>query len=283
MITNVVKLMNFLKVKKVIISTTEIPSMIRTCQSSVFSNLKMINYNLVHGERGGKYMSYHIGLVEDDKNIQDIVVAYLKKEGYQITVLDNAEDGWTLWENNPPDMWVLDIMLPGMDGYEFCRKIRNESDVPIIIISAKDEEIDKILGLELGSDDYLTKPFSPRELIARIKRLFKRVQPKSLDKEADDRVKVDQLLVYKNERRVFFEGIEYETTAKEYDMLLLLAENPNRAFSREELLVKVWGDDYFGSDRAVDDLMKRIRKKMENIPLETVWGFGYRLRKDEEA
>ncbi len=283
MITNVVRLMNFLKVKKVIISTAEIPSMIRTCQSSVFSNLKMINYNLVHGERGGKYMSYHIGLVEDDKNIQDIVVAYLKKEGYQITVLDNAEDGWTLWENNPPDMWVLDIMLPGMDGYEFCRKIRNESDVPIIIISAKDEEIDKILGLELGSDDYLTKPFSPRELIARIKRLFKRVQPKSLDKEADDRVKVDQLLVYKNERRVFFEGIEYETTAKEYDMLLLLAENPNRAFSREELLIKVWGDDYFGSDRAVDDLMKRIRKKMENIPLETVWGFGYRLRKDEEA
>ncbi|GEN88241.1 response regulator transcription factor [Oceanobacillus sp. FSL W8-0428] len=229
-------------------------------------------------------MSYHIGLIEDDKNIQDIVVAYLKKEGYQVTVLDNAEDGWTLWENNPPDMWVLDIMLPGMDGYEFCKKIRNESDVPIIIISAKDEEIDKILGLELGGDDYLTKPFSPRELIARIKRLFKRVQPKSImDKEADDRVKVDQLLVYKNERRVFFEGIEYETTAKEYDMLLLLAENPNRAFSREELLVKVWGDDYFGSDRAVDDLMKRIRKKMENIPLETVWGFGYRLRKDEEA
>lgn len=229
-------------------------------------------------------MSYHIGLIEDDKNIQDIVVAYLKKEGYQVTVLDNAEDGWILWENNPPDMWVLDIMLPGMDGYEFCKKIRNESDVPIIIISAKDEEIDKILGLELGGDDYLTKPFSPRELIARIKRLFKRVQPKSImDKEADDRVKVDQLLVYKNERRVFFEGIEYETTAKEFDMLLLLAENSNRAFSREELLVKVWGDDYFGSDRAVDDLMKRIRKKMENIPLETVWGFGYRLRKDEEV
>ncbi|MFD1067094.1 response regulator transcription factor [Oceanobacillus locisalsi] len=228
-------------------------------------------------------MSYHIGLVEDDKNIQDIVVAYLKKEGYQLTVMDNAEDGWALWENNPPDMWVLDIMLPGMDGYEFCKKIRNESDVPIVIISAKDEEIDKILGLELGGDDYLTKPFSPRELIARIKRLFKRVQPGSVDKEPDDRVKVDQLLVYKNERRVFFEGIEYETTAKEYDMLLLLAENPNRAFSREELLVKVWGDDYFGSDRAVDDLMKRIRKKMEHIPLETVWGFGYRLRKDEEA
>ncbi|MFS0749041.1 response regulator transcription factor [Oceanobacillus sp. 1P07AA] len=227
-------------------------------------------------------MTVHIGLVEDDTNIQNIVSAYLKKEGYQTTILDNAEDGWKLWENNPPDMWILDIMLPGMDGYEFCKKIRNESDVPIIIISAKDEEIDKILGLELGGDDYLTKPFSPRELIARVKRLFKRSTSGRQDDIEEDRVKVDQLLVYKNERRVFFEGDEFETTSKEYDMLLLLAENPNRAFSREELLMKIWGNDYFGSDRAVDDLIKRIRKKMGNIPLETVWGFGYRLRKDEE-
>ncbi|GLO64915.1 MULTISPECIES: response regulator transcription factor [Oceanobacillus] len=227
-------------------------------------------------------MTVHIGLVEDDTNIQNIVSAYLKKEGYQTTILDNAEDGWKLWENNPPDMWILDIMLPGMDGYEFCKKIRNESDVPIIIISAKDEEIDKILGLELGGDDYLTKPFSPRELIARVKRLFKRSTSQRQDDVEEDRVKVDQLLVYKNERRVFFEGEEFETTTKEYDMLLLLAENPNRAFSREELLMKIWGNDYFGSDRAVDDLIKRIRKKMGNIPLETVWGFGYRLRKDEE-
>lgn len=228
-------------------------------------------------------MTVHIGLVEDDTNIQNIVSAYLKKEGYQTTILDNAEDGWKLWENNPPDMWILDIMLPGMDGYEFCKKIRNESDVPIIIISAKDEEIDKILGLELGGDDYLTKPFSPRELIARVKRLFKRSSTSQRqDDVEEDRVKVDQLLVYKNERRVFFEGEEFETTRKEYDMLLLLAENPNRAFSREELLMKIWGNDYFGSDRAVDDLIKRIRKKMGNIPLETVWGFGYRLRKDEE-
>ncbi|BAC12540.1 response regulator transcription factor [Oceanobacillus iheyensis] len=227
-------------------------------------------------------MTVHIGLVEDDTNIQNIVSAYLKKEGYQTTILDNAEDGWKLWENNPPDMWILDIMLPGMDGYEFCKKIRNESDVPIIIISAKDEEIDKILGLELGGDDYLTKPFSPRELIARVKRLFKRSTSHRQDEIEEDRVKVDQLLVYKNERRVFFEGEEFETTTKEYDMLLLLAENPNRAFSREELLMKIWGNDYFGSDRAVDDLIKRIRKKMGNIPLETVWGFGYRLRKDEE-
>ncbi|WP_067726332.1 response regulator transcription factor [Oceanobacillus damuensis] len=228
-------------------------------------------------------MNYHIGLVEDDSNIQNIVSAYLKKEGYEITIMDSAEKGWELWENDPPDMWILDIMLPGMDGYEFCKKIRNESEVPIIIISAKDEEIDKILGLELGGDDYLTKPFSPRELIARVKRLFRRTLINNkVNEEDEDRLKVDHLLIYKNDRRIFFDGKEYEVTTKEYDMLLLLAENPNRAFSREELLMKIWGNDYFGSDRAVDDLIKRIRKKMGNIPLETVWGFGYRLRKEEE-
>src|SRR5699024_10237415 len=112
-------------------------------------------------------MNHHIGIVEDDENIQSIVNAYLKKEGYTTTVLGSAEEAWELWERQPPDMWVLDIMLQEMDGYELCRKIRTESDVPIIIISAKDDEIDKILGLELGGDDYLTKPFSPRELVAR--------------------------------------------------------------------------------------------------------------------
>jgi len=229
-------------------------------------------------------MNYHIGIVEDDPNIQNIVSAYLKKEGYEVSLMDSAEKGWELWENNPPDMWVLDIMLPGMDGYEFCKKIRKESDVPIIIISAKDEEIDKILGLELGGDDYLTKPFSPRELVARIKRLFKRTLPtiQQTEEEDGDKLKVDHLIIYRKDRRIFFEGREYEATTKEYDMLLLFAENPNRAFSREELLMKIWGNDYFGSDRAVDDLVKRIRKKMDRIPLETVWGFGYRLRKEEE-
>lgn len=158
-------------------------------------------------------------------------------------------------------MWILDIMLPGMDGYEFCKKIRNESEVPIIIISAKDEEIDKILGLELGGDDYLTKPFSPRELVARVKRLFKRAFLKNNNEEpTQEKVKIDQLLINKEERRIFYKGEEYEVTTKEFDMLLLLVENVNRAFSREELLIKIWGDDYFGSDRAVDDLVKRLRK-----------------------
>ncbi|WP_042142374.1 response regulator transcription factor [Paucisalibacillus sp. EB02] len=226
---------------------------------------------------------YHIAVIEDDPNIQNIVSAFLKKEGYHVSVMDSAEKGLELWKSNPPDMWIVDIMLPGMDGYEFCKTIRNKSDVPIIIVSAKDEEIDKILGLELGGDDYLTKPFSPRELMARVKRLFKRYRPEEKEPiENNDRVMVEQLVINKSDRRVFWDGEEQEVTTKEFDMLLLFAENVNRAFSREELLMRVWGDDYFGSDRAVDDLVKRLRKKIKDIPLETVWGFGYRLRDKED-
>lgn len=228
-------------------------------------------------------MSYKIGIVEDDENIQNIVRAYLEKEGYDVKVVSSAEEGWKLWESDPPDMWILDIMLPGMDGYEFCKRIRVESEVPIIIISAKDDEIDKILGLELGGDDYLTKPFSPRELVARVKRLFKRTQAIEMKNQNElERLQVGRLVISLDERLIYWEGKEYEMTTKEYDMLLLLAQNPNRAFSREELLMNIWGNDYFGSDRAVDDLVKRIRKKIPNIPLETIWGFGYRLRKDED-
>lgn len=227
-------------------------------------------------------MNKNIVIVEDDLNIQNIVAAFLKKEGYHVTTVDNAEDGLELWQSNPPDMWILDIMLPGMDGYEFCKKIRNESEVPIIIISAKDEEIDKILGLELGGDDYLTKPFSPRELVARVKRLFKRTQVVNTEDNDDSRLKIEELLIDKKERRVYWKGKDKDVTTKEFDMLLLFAEHVNRAFSREELLIRIWGEDYFGSDRAVDDLVKRIRKKFNDLPLETVWGFGYRLRYDGE-
>lgn len=220
-----------------------------------------------------------IGLVEDDENIQKIVSTYLKKAGYDVKVMSTAEEGWDLWKREPPDMWILDIMLPGMDGYDFCKRIRDDSEVPIIIISAKDDEVDKIIGLELGGDDYLTKPFSPRELVARVKRLFKRTQMTQEVSVEQDRIKAGHLLIYITERRVFFKGEEYDVTTKEFDLLKLLAEYPNRAFSREEILLKVWGDDYFGSDRAVDDLVKRLRKKISDIPVDTVWGYGYRLKK----
>src|SRR5699024_6705672 len=155
----------------------------------------------------------------------------------------------------------------------------------IIIISAKDEEIDKILGLELGGDDYLTKPFSPRELVARVKRLFKRTQNVNSNNNDDmtpDRLKLNRLLIDRNERRVFWEGEEQDVTTKEFDMLLLFAENTNRAFSREELLIKGWGEDYFGSDRAVDDLVTCLRKQIASLTLQNAGGLSYRLRPDDE-
>ncbi|MFC4388132.1 response regulator transcription factor [Gracilibacillus marinus] len=223
-------------------------------------------------------MNQQIYLVEDDANIRDIVKAYLKKEGYEVTVTERAEDAWELAQSGQPNMWILDIMLPGMDGYELCKRIRQVSEVPIIIISAKDEEVDKILGLELGSDDYLTKPFSPRELVARVKRLFKRTELQPImTTQSTDLLEVDHLKMDKAARQVFWEEKEIDVTTKEFDMLEIFAKQPNRAFSREELLTLIWGDDYFGSDRAVDDLVKRLRKKLHGLPVETVWGYGYRL------
>ncbi len=224
---------------------------------------------------------YHICVVEDDPNIQHIVASYLKKEQYKVTVVSSAEEATTIWEETPPHMWILDIMLPGMDGYTFCKKIREVSHVPIIIISAKDDEVDKIIGLELGSDDYLTKPFSPRELVARVKRLFARSNPAEV-KEEEITTSIGDVQLHEEERRVFEQSKEISMTTKEYDLLHLLVTYPNRAFSREELLNHIWGSDYYGSDRAVDDLIKRLRKKLPTILIETVWGFGYRLRKEEE-
>lgn len=231
--------------------------------------------------------TFHIAIVDDDINIRQIVEAYLQKEGYVTTAVESAEEAITLEQENPPDLWVLDIMLPGMNGYEFCRRIRAGSETPIIMVSARDEEVDKILGLELGSDDYLTKPFSPRELVARVNRALQRwKQMKSHAEESPFTAKDSNpeeaannaLVLDKEKRLVYSFGEEVEVTSKEFQVLSLLSEHPNRAFSRDELLSLIWGYDYFGSDRVVDDLIRRIRKKLDKIPLETVWGFGYRLR-----
>ncbi|MBB6733845.1 response regulator transcription factor [Cohnella zeiphila] len=230
---------------------------------------------------------YTIAVVDDDLNIRNLVEAYLNRENYRTIGLGNAEEAWKLWRSAPPDLWVLDIMLPGMDGYELCRRIRYEAEVPIIMISAKDSEVDKILGLELGSDDYLVKPFSPRELVARVKRQLQRWyrlrsagEPEAGSAESAEHavLQVGTLRILPEERRVFQGGEEADLTFKEFSLLKVFAEHPNRAFTREELLVLVWGDDYYGSDRAVDHLIKRLRKKIDPLPVEAVWGHGYRLR-----
>jgi len=169
-----------------------------------------------------------------------------------------------------------------------CRRIRAEAEVPIIMISAKDSEVDKILGLELGSDDYMVKPFSPRELVARIKRQlsrwykFNRAENVPRLAAASPELSNGRLQLQLEERRVFWNGEEVDMTNKEFEMLRVFAEHPNRAFTRDELLTSVWGDDYFGSDRAVDHLIKRLRKKVEQLPIEAIWGHGYRMRTDGE-
>ncbi|SIQ01739.1 MULTISPECIES: response regulator transcription factor [unclassified Paenibacillus] len=227
---------------------------------------------------------YTIAVVDDDPHIRELVEAYLRKENYRTIGLGSGEAALELLEGDPPHMWVLDLMLPGMDGYELCRRIRDTAEVPIIMISAKDNEVDKILGLELGSDDYLVKPFSPRELVARVKRQLQRLRRlQGMEEAPASAVRIDAgpLLLLPEERRVFWHREEVDLTSKEYALLQLFAERPNRAYTREELLVQVWGDDYFGSDRAVDHLLKRLRKKIAGLPVEAVWGHGYRLRAEE--
>ncbi|ANS76070.1 two-component system response regulator [Paenibacillus yonginensis] len=230
---------------------------------------------------------YFIAVVDDDQHIRNLVEAYLIKANFRTIGLSSAEEAWTLWRTDPPDLWVLDIMLPEMDGYELCRRIREEADVPIVIISAKDREVDKILGLELGSDDYLVKPFSPRELVARVKRHLQRSYKQRQSAAVPDSsalqtvLQIGPLQLYPEERRAFWDKKEADLTFKEFALLQVFAQHPNRAFTREELLVLVWGDDYFGSDRAVDHLIKRLRKKIEQLPIEAVWGHGYRLRAEE--
>lgn len=236
-------------------------------------------------------MAIRVAIVDDDMNIRELVEAYLQKEGYKTIGLGSAEEALELSLTSPPDLWVLDIMFPGMDGYELCRRIRMESDVPIIMISARDEEVNKIMGIELGSDDYMTKPFSPRELVVRVNRLLYRWKKwyeqhegsvhfdvqKRLDRFSADPI-IPGLEILEGERFVRWQGEEVELTEKEVLLLKHLAKRVNHACSREELLNEVWGHQYKVTDRTVDDVIKRLRKKMYGLVVETVWGYGYRLR-----
>lgn len=221
----------------------------------------------------------HIFVVDDERNIRDLIKKYLQKEGYKVTLF---EDGVNLLEEInrlKPDLIVLDIMMPGIDGLELCKAIRKNNDIPIIFVSAKDEEVDRIIGLELGADDYLSKPFSPRELVVRIKNIFRRI-----DKNPDDKEKILEIRdikIYTNRRYVERNGKELKLTTKEYDLFQFLAKNKNMPFTREQLIDKIWGYDYIGDTRMIDDLVKRIRKKLKGInsklEITTVWGYGYRM------
>lgn len=219
-----------------------------------------------------------IYIADDEENIRNLIKAYLIKEGYKVQAYNTGDKLLEAFNADRPDMVILDIMMPGSDGYEICREIRKKSRIPIIFISAKDEEIDRILGLELGSDDYISKPFSPREMVVRVKNIFKRIDEKEEEKQV---INCRDLVINVNERSVKINGVELDITNKEYELLYLLCVNKNQAFSREKIIEKIWGYDYVGEARPVDDLIKRLRKKLKtekgSFKIKTIWGYGYKV------
>ena len=223
-------------------------------------------------------MSYSIYLVEDEENLNELLTKYLESEGWHVTSFLNGESARQKIGQSP-HLWILDIMLPDIDGYTLIKEIKNQDpEVPVIFISARDADIDRVLGLELGSSDYISKPFLPRELIIRVQKLLKLIY-KEEPPEKKKGTPVSCYEVYEDLREVYENGSMINLTSKEFDLLLLFINNKGRAFSREDILTSVWGDDYFGTDRVVDDLVRRLRKKMPELKVETIYGFGYRMLK----
>ena len=218
---------------------------------------------------------YNIFLVEDEKNLNDILVFYLKNEGYNVKSFVCGLDA-EKYIQEEPHLWILDIMLPDIDGIQLLKEIKERTpDVPIIFISARNSDMDRIMGLEMGSDDYLSKPFLPRELVIRVKKILERVY-KGNDITDEEIIIVDSYKINKKKRNIMKDGEFVEITSKEFDLILLLIDSTGQALSREQILDNIWGDDYFGSDRAVDNLVKRLRKKMPHFKIETIYGYGYR-------
>ncbi|MEH7417954.1 response regulator transcription factor [Neobacillus drentensis] len=216
-----------------------------------------------------------IYLVEDEEHLNQLLKKYLEKEGYQVVSFFDGESAIQKI-HDLPDLWILDIMLPDIDGYQLIKNIKEyNSKTPVIFMSARNQELDRVVGLELGSDDYLSKPFLPRELIIRTNKLIQRMSGEKA--EVSTAHQLDNYLVNRKQRTVFDGDQEIILTNKEFTLLLYFIENLNTVVTREQILEKVWGDHYFGSDRVVDDTIRRLRKKLARIVIETIYGFGYKL------
>jgi DNA-binding response OmpR family regulator len=218
-------------------------------------------------------------VVDDEKKIIEIIQAYLEREGYQVISAFDGKNGLALAQNQHPDLIVLDLMLPEISGWDVCRTIRRESDVPIIMLTARDEVTEKIIGLEMGADDYITKPFDPKELVSRVRAVLRRAELKVSGKSI---IQIHDLFIDVDKRQVKRGETAIELTHNEFDILRILAENPGRVFSRMQLLDKVQGDAYAGYERTIDSHIKNLRKKLETDPdhphyVITVHGVGYKL------
>lgn len=214
-------------------------------------------------------------LIEDEQEIADLLELFFEREGFRLLHATSGEDGIERLRERGPRAVLLDVGLPGIDGFETCRRIRAFSDVPVIMLTARDAEVDKIVGLELGADDYVSKPFSPRELVARIKAVLRRSEEKPIAARVID---VGEYAIDAGKREVRASSGEItRPTAREFDLLWYLAEHRGLAMSRGQILEAVWGYDYFGETRTVDVHIRQLRKKLPDVPIETVWGIGYRL------
>ncbi|MEN8905873.1 MAG: response regulator transcription factor [Clostridiales bacterium] len=217
-------------------------------------------------------------VVDDDVNICKLITLYLEKEGYDVYQAYNGNKALEVFKERTPNIVILDIMLPGMDGWQVCRDIRRISSIPIIMLSAKGETFDKVLGLELGADDYIVKPFEPKELTARIKAVLRRYEHKESDTQE---VVYPNLVVNRTKYSLKVFGENIDLPPKELELLFFLASNPNKVFTREQLLEQVWGFDFYGDSRTVDVHIKRLREKInkgnQNWQLKTVWGVGYKF------
>lgn len=221
-------------------------------------------------------MAKKILIVEDEENIRELLRLYLEREGYEIREAANGVEGLKLWKSENPDMLLLDVMMPMMDGWQVCRAVREESTVPIIMLTAKGETSDRVSGLEMGADDYIVKPLEMREVVARVRAVFRRFAP-----EDSGKISFDKLVIDKQAYDLVVDGKRIDAPPKEIELLYFLASSPNRVFTRAQLLDDVWGFDYFGDTRTVDVHIKRLREKLEGVSdkweLKTVWGVGYKF------
>lgn len=222
-------------------------------------------------------MPKKILIVEDEANIRELLRLYLEREGYTVIEAENGVEGIKKWKSEKPDMLLLDVMMPVMDGWAVCKEIRAESDVPIIMLTAKGETADRVSGLEMGADDYIVKPLEMPEVIARVRAVFRRMAPD----DAPEKLSFDNLVIDKQAYDLVIRGKRVDAPPKEIELLYYLASSPNRVFTRAQLLDDVWGFDYFGDTRTVDVHVKRLREKLEGVSdqwaLKTVWGVGYKF------
>lgn len=229
-------------------------------------------------------MASKILVVDDEKEIRNLIEIYLKNEGYTVLKAGNGEEALEVLAKEEVQLMILDIMMPKMDGMEVCRRVREHLNIPILMLSAKSEDMDKIAGIMTGADDYLTKPFNPLELSVRVKALLRRAYYFSNMNKEDNIINIENLTIDKNDRTVKVDDVEIPFTAREFDILYLLGSNRGKVFSSEEIFTKVWKEDYFGSNNTVMVHMSRIREKLEkyiagNKIIQTVWGVGYKIEK----